>query len=520
MKRIFILLLCCGLTVSLFSGCKQAPNAYKPTGDALVMEDGTVNQSPNTSGPDQELTLTYYPGTTLNPLKCNDYTNRTLFSLLYQGLFSVDRNYNTVPILCKEFKRSQDMKTYTFYLEDATFSDETNVTAADVVATYLAAKGSPYYAGRFLHITDVFAGTDGGVVVTLNTPMENLPILLDIPILKAGEIDADQPYGTGPYYLDTTSGSGILRRRVSWWCTAEMAITAQTIGLVEAENNPQIRDQFEFFDLDLVCANPGSDHYADYRCDYELWDMENGGFLYLTCNMDSEIFSNADVRSKLTFAIDRETIAAENYRGFGLPASLPASPNSPYYSNIQAEKYAYDGGIVFSQAVLDAGFVGKELILLVNSDDTMRERIARFIADTLTDAGFVVTIKACSGNDYSYALRMREFDLFLGQTRLSPNMDLSAFFDTYGALSYGAINDVGLYALCGESLANHGNYYSLYQAVMDDGRLCPILFTGYAIYATRGLLTTLTPARDNVFFYTLNKTTDQILLPPDPVEPA
>ena len=45
---------------------------------------------------------------------------------------------------------------------------------------------------------------------------------------------------------------------------------------------------------------------------------------------------------------------------------------------------------------------------------------------------------------------------------------------------------------------------------MDDGRLIPILFTGYAVYATRGLMTNLTPARDNIFFYHLDKTMDSV----------
>ena len=512
MKRILSLIFCCVILLGLFSGCKSDSSAYNPTGDALAMEDGSPMKEPVKKKKNQELTLTYYPDVTMNPLACTDYTNRALFSLIYQGLFATDRDYNTVPMLCKTYTRAQDMRSYTFYLENATFSDGSAVTAEDVVATYLAAKESAYYKGRFTHITDILASEDGGITFLLATPMENLPILLDIPILKAAEVAAEHPLGTGPYYFDA-SGNGILRRRANWWCKADMVVTADAISLVKAESNPQIRDNFEFFDLDLVCANPGSDNYTDYRCDYELWDSENGGFLYLTCNMDSEIFQNEEIRSSLTFAIDRETIAAENYRGFGLPASLPASPFSPYYSEIQAEKYAYDGGEKFRMAVEGSGMLGKELTLLVNSDDTMRERIARTIGEDLTNAGFVVIIKAINGDAYRYALRMREYDLYLGQTRLSPNMDLSAFFDTYGSLSYGAINDVGLFALCAESLANQGNYYSLHQAVMDDGRLCPILFTGYAVYATRGLITDLTPARDNIFYYSLGKTMTDALTP-------
>ena len=139
-------------------------------------------------------------------------------------------------------------------------------------------------------------------------------------------------------------------------------------------------------------------------------------------------------------------------------------------------------------------------------------RIAQRIATMLENAGFKVELSACSDSKFQKNLKNRNFDLCLLQTKLSPNMDLSPFFDTYGSLSYGKINDTAMYALCKEALANHGNYYTLHQTVMNDGRLCPILFRSYAIYATRGLLTELTPTRDNVFFYTLGKTMESAKL--------
>ena len=148
----------------------------------------------------------------------------------------------------------------------------------------------------------------------------------------------------------------------------------------------------------------------------------------------------------------------------------------------------------------------KTVVLLVNSDDSMRVRVARDIRDMLEDCGLAVEMKELSTSAYTRALRNKEYDLYLGQTKLSANMDLSPFFAANGAMSYGTINDVALYTLCLESLANYGNYYSLHQRVMEDGRLVPILFRSYAVYATRGLLTGLSPARDSVFYYSLGKT--------------
>ena len=515
MKRIFALLLCGVMLASLLAGCDtQSDTPYVPTGDGLTWDEDYTGPTPGRSETDdtQVLNLTYYPDKGMNPYDSIDFTNRTLYSLLYQSLFIVDRDYNVEPLLCGRYFRSDDMKTYVFYLaENITFSDGTPMTTTDVEASLEAAEDSDMYSGRFLHVSGIYLTEDGGVAIQTDIPCENLPLLLDIPIVKASQVEEEYPLGTGPYMLDTTTGTLRLRRRDDWWCRAELLVTAPSIALIPAESPTHIRDQFEFADLSLVCADPGSDRYVDYRCDYELWDCENGIFVYLACNMDSEVFSDPTLRAALTYAIDRDSLAEKEYRGFARSATLPASPLSPYYSQALAEQYRYDSA-KFAQAVNDTGKKYYGVTLLVNSGDSLRVRVAKEIAQMLTDCGLVVQLSELSGNDYMNALRYRNYDLYLGQTKLSANMDLTAFFTATGALSYGKINDVAIQTLCRESLANHGNYYTLHKTIMDDGRLCPVLFRSYAVYATRGLLTGLTPSRDNVFYYSLGRTMDGALI--------
>lgn len=516
MKRIATLVLCAALAAGILSGCNREKKPYVPTGDALVMDDGsTVNTRPmeSTEAPEQALTMVYYAEKSMNPLICSDFTNRALFSLIYQSLFSVDRNYEVQPVLCKSYSVSSDMMTYRFTLENAYFSDGSRVTDADVVASLQAAKESSYYKGRFLYISSIEAGENGGVVISLNTPYENLPILLDIPILKASQLEAEYPVGTGPYVFEQGVGSARLRKNTGWWCIdrADMAVTATAITLVKAETPAQIRDEFEFGDVNLVCANPASDSYADYRSDYELWDCDNGNFLYVACNMDSLVFSNSTVRAALTYAIDRETLADTYYNGFARTATLPASPQSPYYNESLAERYEYNG-VKFANAVSESGMKDSAVKLLVNKDDSLRLRVARKIGQMLTDCGLAVEMQELSTSAYKEALVYRAYDLYVGQTKLSANMDLSEFFYSYGELSYGKLDNSGLYAMCVEALANSGNYYDLHKMVMDDGRLCPVLFCGNAVYAVRGVASDLQPARDNIFYYSLGRTMEDALV--------
>ena len=403
---------------------------------------------------------------------------------------------------------SDDMKRYTIYLADATFPDNSPVTVEDVLASYTAAKASSYYKGRFTHIREFKISEEGDAIIfTLSTAMEDLPILLDIPIIKAEEVEADRPMGTGAYYLDETAIGMRLRRKKNWWCgdTATLPVTASQILLREAESVTQIRDAFQFSDVGLVRADPGTSAYADYRCDYELWDCENGSFMYLICNTERNLFSIPAVRQALTHVIDRELLVEKYYNGFARAAYLPASPLSPYYSELLAERYTYDKA-AFRQAIVDAGMSGYVMEFLVNDKDTLRLRVARTIAQMLEECGLHVTMVECSGTEYQYHLGKQHFDLYLGQSVLSPNMDLSPFFSASGRLRHGGLADAAIHALCLESLANSGNYYNLHQMVMEDAKLCPVLFSVYSVHATRGLLTGLEPAREQVFFYTLGTT--------------
>ena len=509
MKKKLALFLCFVILIGIFFGCKTGGDTYTPTGNGLSPEEEEVTRPTQTVQTSQDRSLPYYADRSLNPYTCSDYVNKIVLSLVYQGLFTVDADYNVFPILCSSYQVSRDMKTYTFYLAEATFSDGMVLTAADVVASYTAAMEEGVYKGRFTHVQSIEATEDGAVVFRLKIPYENLPILLDIPIVREGSTAEERPLGTGPYAYSGDQRLR-LRLRMDWWCSAELPIAAEWIDLEKAENPVQLRDDFEVAGLGMVASDPGNDNYVDFHSDYELWDCESGLFLYLGCNVRGTVFSNAEVRQALTYAVDRNTIVEEFYRGFAYAAGVPASPNSPYYSSALASKIRYNP-MELSHAVSNANLQDSTVVMLVNADDVTRVRVAREIARVLGLCGLTVTMSELSGDDYLNALRNGRFDIYLGQTKLSANMDLSAFFAGNGALSYGGMNDAVLYALCQESLANSGNYYTLHQKILEDGQLCPVLFRSYAIFAQRGDYTDLAPARDRVFYYDLGISMEEIL---------
>ncbi len=492
MKKNIIGLVAAVLCISMLYGCNPEQGVPRDTEPAKTQQGASHPTRAERFG------LSYLPEAGLNPYECTQIVNRPVISALYQGLFIVTSQYRAEPVLCKTYMVSPNLMEYRFQLEPATFSDGTALHAEDVVASLQAAKGSPVYGDRLRHVTSIHAESSTEVVLTLDTPHENLPVLLDIPVVKAGEVKEKMPIGTGPYAIGEDEGSPALVRRSNWWSEYTPAVNFDKILLSAGATPSDLRDHFEFGTTDLVCADPGSPSYVKYRCDYELWDCATGIMLYLGCNNSgSSPFANGEVRAALTHGVDRKALV-EVYGGFAQAACLPAAPETDYYDSTLAASFGYDAE-AFSQALHNAGLYETSARLLVCNDNPTRVQAAQSIAKQLTDSGLTVEVMALPWEDYLGALKVGNFDFYLGEVRLSPNFDLSPFFQENGALGYGGMANAEHYGLCLKALENSGNYYNLHSAVMEDGQLCPLVFRTYAVYATRGVATGLLPGLDNVF---------------------
>ena len=526
MKRAICFFLAITLLAALLPGCSREidNSGYVATGDAILMEGEEPTEAEEEEDV-QNLVLAYYPDRSLNPVFGSDYTNRVLMSLMYQGLFAVDSKKNATPILCSSYKVSSNNRNWTFYLEEnATFSDGSRVTANDVVVSYQRAMENDYYKYRFYkHLLNVEATADGGILFQMDTDFQNLPILLDVPIVKASDADLTAPgqipTGSGPYVFVENSGGATLQRDPDWWCGG-LKIPARdlTINLVPVSSPAEVRDAFQFNgenSVSVVCTNPMSDSFAEYRCDYELWEIESGYMLYIGCNiLYSEHFDDGTLRTFLTYGLDRESLAQSAYKGLVYPVTLPCPPTESFYNKSLAAKYAYDPlkfiDRLSAYRIPQKDGQDKQLRLLVNSDDSARTRIAREIASNLTDMGLPCTTLEANSSTFKNIVVAGSYDMYLGMTRLSPDMDLTEFFRPYGEMGRGGLAHEILYNMCLKALEDTGNFYNFYQKLAEDGRIIPLMFGYYNVYAHRGELPDLNPSRDNVFYYSMGKNMEDI----------
>ena len=441
--------------------------------------------------------LAYQPDSGLNPYSCTDLTNRTIFSLLYESLFTVTSAFEVEPVLCDHYTVSEDQQTYTVtLLDNIYFSNGAQLTAADVVASYEAARDSAVYGSRLMYVFSITAVDNLTVQFSLGTPYENLPLLLDIPIVQAATVADYRPVGSGPYYAADTDNGTVLQKNDAWWQEYAAAVTVDSITLVQTDSPIAVRDDFEYGATGVVCTDPNSATYVDYHCDYELWNCSTTIFDFIGFNTQSGMFSDPGLRAAFTYLIDRQTIATKIYEGFAEAAVLPCNPLSSLYDDTLAAEYSY-APQKFKEAVSSAGELGSATFLVCSSDPG-RMAAAQMIVDEAAKYGLELVIDAQPTDKFTYKIYQGEYDLYYGQTRLSPNFDLSNFFNG-SSLTNGGIASTEMLDLCKAALENSGNYYSLHEQVMEQGLICPVLFKAYAVYATRGIISNMVPAVDNVF---------------------
>lgn len=499
MKRLFSIILLLSL---LLTGCVvNLPEA--PTEETEPTE---VTQTLPTEAPDpadQIVGLAYDPADTFNPFTCMVTVNRTAMSLAYEGLFAVNSSFQAVPVLCSQFAVSEGGDTYLFTLQPgATFSDGTPVTAYDAEASLKAAQNSKYYGTRLYRVSDIAARDARTLRIRVRVPYENLPLLLDIPIVKAETVESPIPVGSGAYTI--AQDLSCLTRREDWWQGSTGVIQQQTLPLAASPEPADVRDSFEFGDTALVCADPASPAAVGYHCDYELFSGYTTVMHFIGFNQGRGLCAQETFRKALTYLLDRETYVTKFYRGAALAAVLPCSPRSGSYNQKLADAYDFDP-LTFKELTQD---VNKTTLaeLLVWSGDEARLQTAHDVADTLNAFGFNITVSAVDYNTYRSRLRSNSFDMYLGEVKLSPNFDLTCFFSDSGNLNFGHIANDGVTGLCRDALENSGNCYDLYKVILDRGLICPLLFKTNAIMARRGAFQGLNPGVDNVFCLTPGRT--------------
>ena len=349
---------------------------------------------------------------TFNYYLSNESSSSDVLGFLYQGLVRIDQTTSEiVPALAESWEVSEDGQTIVFLLkDDLKWSDGAPLTVDDVVFTFndillneeittdtrdvlrVGAEGKlptvrkigerliefkiPEPFAPFLRVTGVAIMPKHilGETVT-EKDGDDQPLYMST---WGTDTDPREVVGNGPYMIKAfVPGERIVfQRNPYYW---EQGPNGEPLPEIEEMIWPVVSSQdsqfvsFRSGDSDLMAVTP--DNFSLIKQDEEQgnYTVYNGGptttRLFLTFNLNkgsidgkpvvdpvkSKWFTKKAFRQAVAYAIDRETMLNNIFKGLGEMQNSQIAPQSPYYAESGLPVYDYDIEAA-KELLLSAGF--------------------------------------------------------------------------------------------------------------------------------------------------------------------
>ena len=503
MKRIIPLLLAMLLVLS---GCGTS---YEE-GPGISWEEYQQSQSLDSeeeSSGDQDInypavfSMAYPKDHTLDPITCGEGIQQDVAALLYEPLVELDEHLEPQPLLCENWLWDESGLVLTLAIrQDVVFSDGSSLTAADVADTLRRAAASERYGYRLRQVASITSSSSANqVTITLTTPNQGFPALLDIPVVKRNTAGQTVPIGTGPYVLVTGSESDSLVANPSWW--QQKKLPTDTISLVHAKDKDTAMYLFSSRRIELLRADPTNDLVSASGKAVST-AVPTCRFQFIGFNTTKGVFASAEARAAFSCGIQRDMLSSARLSGKARAAAFPISPLSSLYPQDLAPTYSYEDTL--SDLIAAGASIGQnqELTLLVNEDNSFRVACAEFIAENLSLLDWKITVKALPWEEYLSALSAGDFDLYYGEVRLTADWDITSLIGTGGSLNYGGYTNTVTDGLLQSFAASGDRAYAARQLcahLLTTAPIAPICFQQDILLTHDGVVSGMTPTVTSIF---------------------
>jgi len=503
------------LVFSSFTACTQSQMGDLPPPEEetdTIPSQGAVDHGPRYA--DDIFALNCNVSEGFNPFYTNSSYNMELAPLMYESLFEVNADFSYLSSLCESFSTT-DGKVYRFDVrKNVKFHDGSELTAADVAYSLELARVSDNYASRLAVMTAAYVLEDS-VFVELNRVNFNLPLLLDIPIVKAGSGEEAVPIGTGPYVF-TDAGDYFYLKAFADYRDGDK-LPAERIYLKEY-NDGELITAFDSGLIDLVTTSEADINYLEYSGNTEQRYKNTTVLYFLGINRRNAFLGEKNRRQLFSSMIDRRMLAEDIITAE--QTTLPLHPSAYFSSddfdgftidpqNIEdakiqflVEDYDRDGMLEYLD--LEENSVEEiTLTLLVNKENPAKVKMARAIRDSLAGRGITVVVSQLNWDGYVRALKNGEYDIFLGEVMLTADFDLTQLLSYGGSANYG-VYDAQLQTLIYDFNASpeEGKREAaaqLYSYIAEHLPIISLMFEIETIYTHRETVSGISPTVHNLF---------------------
>ena len=378
-------------------------------------------------------------------------TDVVLADLFYDGLTTVDAAGAVVPDLA-DFAVSADGTVWRFTIrEDATFSDGSPVTSADVAYSIdrVRRRGERSLASlRLEDVTTVTVVDERTVDVAMDGPNAVLPELLSSPLYGITDQETMEPYLAGGDQTPNASGDFHVtlesaRRLVLERFRGEGPATV-VVDLFDDQS--AALDAFLAGDLDWTVAPPGRLGAATAAAGSDGLVPFHGG-LFLGVNPGVAPLNDGRLRRAIALAVDRRAVvdavfgpSAQPLLGVvpqGVPGAAgeclgPCGPDVAQASALVAQVYP-EGNPTPLQLLVD--------------DSEAQRSVAGVLEDELEEVGLVVEVESLDVETYESLVAGGQQQLFLFGSlgvALTPASHLPPLFESTSPDNLTGLRDPGV----------------------------------------------------------------------------
>lgn len=460
MKRLTAIFLAVVILFSL-SSCKMKEDIINTISD--------INAKDKNPGIDEvAYSIPYDRSDSLNPYEAKTDSNIELATLMYDALYGVDNEFKPIPIIAE--KSSVTEKTLTVTIKSGLkFTDGTNITAVDILYSFRKAKNSDNYSTFLTNITDA-DGSGNSVTFNLKHFNNYEANNLVFPIIKAeqeaysdDDYDEDEdednssnksddkydviPTGSGRYFVADAENSDSKVLKVNKNRLGGYHPIYNLIGLTDVKELTSLYNLFNLSEIDFYTNSFSEGKYVNYTGSGK--NKKTSNFVYIGVNSNTESLKDGDVRRAIAMAINRSDLASIAFTNCASATSTPFHSDCTLLKNCTLPTIKHD--IKAAIALLeDAGFKdvsakgirsseksSLELSLLVNRSNGFKLSMARSIQQSLAKVDIKINLQELEYADYVEAVKNLEYDLYIGEAKLSYSFDFSRFFTEDGGLDYG-----------------------------------------------------------------------------------
>lgn len=391
---------------------------------------------------------------TINPIISKNQNVQDISRLVYEPLLNVNENYKIELCLAKEWSKISDTSYLIKLNENIKWHDDIQFEAKDVQFTIDKIKNEvqdSIYAWNLEKVNSVEVIDKYTIRINLSQEVPFFEYNLTFPILASHYYVNEEfrtssknnnPVGTGRYkVIENVDNNLKLKKNDTWWDKENKDCKLELITVNKYANMGEVYNAFKIGNIDLLTTQSIDIDTNIGTIGFQSKSYSGRKLDFIAINTTNSILQNKEVRQAIQYAIDKQNIVSNVYKGKYAVSNFVLDYGNYLYN---PEKIHYEYNIEKAKQVLiDNGWEYKSkqwqkvqdyrtkrinINLVVKSSDASRVSVAEIIKTQLENIGFKINLIKATDSQYANYLKNKNYDLILTGVYLPYSPNLTTYF--------------------------------------------------------------------------------------------